>query len=85
VNVNIEGLLIAAVQNLKCFLVATGGASATPPVNASYPAPGRHLGATFPEEAVELCTTLAVHAAATQPSQVVRRTAQHRFGSDPLC
>ena len=39
-NVNIEGLLVAAGQNLKRFLAATAGAGAMPPVGASWPSEG---------------------------------------------
>jgi transposase len=35
-NANIQGLLIAAGQHLKCFLARAGGAGVTPPAGASW-------------------------------------------------
>jgi hypothetical protein len=43
-NANIQGLLIAAGQNLKRFLAATGWDADTRPAEASWPSRGSHGG-----------------------------------------
>ena len=53
-NVNIEGLLIAAGQNLKRFLAATGWGGAMPRVGASWPS----------QEAAAACGDLVIPAPA---------------------